>query len=487
MNKRIRTRNTIILAISVVQLAIYGLIFYYAWLNNYHELVYFHRKGNWLLMAVYVVLFLMFSSLYDGFKLGSSKTTDLIFSQVIANLFSLICLYIIASLVNKTFIEISGFLVIALILTVTIILLNVVINKVFTKTVAPLNSVYLYTEGNDEVLNKINKYQKGFFNVTNSINLDKEKFDEDILKSYDCIFICGLDKSCKLKLVNECYELGKSIYVVPTYTDIILQCSSECNLIDTPLLQCNTFGPKLKLVNECYELGKSIYVVPTYTDIILQCSSECNLIDTPLLQCNTFGPTQFEKIVKRCFDIVFSLLLLIVTSPLMLLVAIAIKCEDGGPVLYKQVRLTRHKRQFNIYKFRSMRVDAEKNGVQFAKAHDDRITKVGRFIRACRLDELPQLFNILKGDMSVVGPRPERPEIQNEILKELPEFDYRLKVKAGLTGFAQVYGKYNTKLKDKLLFDLIYIENYSLFLDLKIMFLTFKILFSKDSTEGYDN
>ena len=440
MNKRIRTRNTIILAISVVQLAIYGLIFYYAWLNNYHELVYFHRKGNWLLMAVYVVLFLVFSSLYDGFKLGSSKTTDLIFSQVIANLFSLICLYIIASLVNKTFIEISGFLVIALILTVTIILLNVVINKVFTKTVAPLNSVYLYTEGNDEVLNKINKYQKGFFNVTNSINLDKEKFDEDILKSYDCIFICGLDNSFKLKLVNECYELGKSIYVVPTYTDIILQCSSECNLIDTPLLQCNTFGP-----------------------------------------------TQFEKIVKRCFDIVFSLVLLMVTSPLMLLVAIAIKCEDGGPVLYKQVRLTRHKKQFNIYKFRSMRVDAEKNGVQFAKAHDDRITKVGRFIRACRLDELPQLFNILKGDMSVVGPRPERPEIQNEILKELPEFDYRLKVKAGLTGFAQVYGKYNTKLKDKLLFDLIYIENYSLFLDLKIMFLTFKILFSKDSTEGYDN
>ena len=439
MNRRIRTRNTIILFIAIFQLAIYGLLFYYSWLNNYHELVYFHRKGNWLLMAVYLVLFLIFSSLYDGFKLGSSKTTDLIFSQVIANIFSLACLYVVASLVNKTFIEVLGFLVIALILTIAIIFLNIIINKAFTKMVAPLNSIYLYANDNDEVLLKISKYQKGFFNITKSINLDKEELSVNTLESFDCIFICGLKDQLKLDLINTCYKLSKSIYVVPTYTDIILQCSSVCNLIDTPLLQCNTFGP-----------------------------------------------TQFEKIVKRAFDIVFSLILIILTSPLMLLVAIAVKCEDGGPVLYKQVRLTCYKKKFNIYKFRSMRVDAEKNGVQFAKANDNRITKVGRFIRACRLDELPQLFNILLGDMSVVGPRPERPEIQDNILKELPEFDYRLKVKAGLTGFAQVYGKYNTKLKDKLLFDLVYIENYSLFLDLKIMFLTFKILFSKESTEGYE-
>ena len=176
-----------------------------------------------------------------------------------------------------------------------------------------------------------------------------------------------------------------------------------------------------------------------------------------------------------------------ITSPLMLLTALAIKLYDGGPVLYKQVRCTIGQREFYIMKFRSMRTDAEKDGVaRLAQKNDDRITPIGKVIRKCRLDELPQLINILKGDMSIVGPRPERKCLADEISKEIPEFCYRLKVRGGLTGYAQIYGKYNTSAYDKLRLDMMYIENYSPLLDIRLIILTLRIIFSKDSTEGID-
>ncbi len=169
----------------------------------------------------------------------------------------------------------------------------------------------------------------------------------------------------------------------------------------------------------------------------------------------------------------------------MLGVAIAIKIQDHGDVFYKQTRLTKDEKEFKIIKFRSMIMNAEKKtGVVLAKENDDRITPVGRFIRKTRFDELPQLINILKGEMSFVGPRPERPEIYDEICQTMPEFRFRLVVKAGLTGYAQIYGKYNTSLRDKLLLDLYYIENYSLVDDIKMLLLTLKIVFNKEATEG---
>ena len=171
---------------------------------------------------------------------------------------------------------------------------------------------------------------------------------------------------------------------------------------------------------------------------------------------------------------------------MMAAVAIAIKLTDHGPIFYRQCRLTKDGKKFDVLKFRSMRVDAEKDGVARLSSgeHDDRITPVGHFIRKCRLDELPQLINILKGDMSLVGPRPERPEIAAQYEEELPEFDLRLQAKAGLTGYAQVYGKYNTTPYDKLQMDLMYISNPSIIEDIKIMFATVKILFMPESTEG---
>ena len=192
-----------------------------------------------------------------------------------------------------------------------------------------------------------------------------------------------------------------------------------------------------------------------------------------------------QRIVKRLCDVVLSAVGLLLTSPFFAVIALMIKCTDRGPVFYRQDRLTKDGQVFSICKFRTMIQDAEKHtGARLASDHDDRILPVGRFLRRTRLDELPQLWNILKGDMSLVGPRPERPELAAEIEESIPEFAYRLKVKAGLTGYAQVYGKYNTTAYDKLKLDLTYIRKYSVFLDLKMILMTPKIMFLKESTEG---
>ena len=219
---------------------------------------------------------------------------------------------------------------------------------------------------------------------------------------------------------------------------------------------------------------------------MLRNAEDIHLFDTTLLLSRNLRLTAEQMFFKRVIDIVFSLLGLVVASPFMLVIALAIKLYDGGPVFYRQPRFTRDKRVFMILKFRSMKMDSEEKGAQLAQKDDDRITPVGKIIRRIHFDELPQIFNILKGDMSLVGPRPERPEIAAVYSERIPEFDYRLKVKAGLTGYAQVYGKYNTTPYDKLKLDLTYIETYSLQLDIKLLMLTFKILFQKENTEGVE-
>ena len=191
--------------------------------------------------------------------------------------------------------------------------------------------------------------------------------------------------------------------------------------------------------------------------------------------------------IKRGIDIILSGMAIVILSPLLLFLCIAIKLDTPGPILFKQKRVGIHRSFFQIYKFRTMRIDTPKDvPTHMLENPEQYITKVGKFLRKTSLDELPQIFNILKGDMSLVGPRPERPEIAALYSERIPEFDYRLKVKAGLTGYAQVYGKYNTTPYDKLKLDLTYIETYSLKLDLKLLMLTFKILFQKENTEGVE-
>ena len=239
------------------------------------------------------------------------------------------------------------------------------------------------------------------------------------------------------------------------------------------------------ILKHCISHKIKLFMIPRIADVMMRGSEQIHMLYLPILKTQRYKPSIEYQIIKRTMDIVVSGIATIVLSPLFLITAIAVK-SDGGPAFYKQKRLTKDGKVFEILKFRSMRVDAEKysGAVLSAGENDPRITKVGRIIRACRLDELPQLLNILKGDMSLVGPRPERPELQKEIEKEVPEFGLRLQAKAGLTGYAQVYGKYNTTFYDKLLMDLMYISKPSILEDLTIMLATVKILTSKESTEG---
>ena len=241
---------------------------------------------------------------------------------------------------------------------------------------------------------------------------------------------------------------------------------------------------KDRLVEYCYKHRKNIYFTPNLADIVTKHSHHVLVDDVTVLESRVTGLTFEQSLIKRVCDIIVSALAILVSSPIMLLEALAITLEDGGPVFFKQPRVTKDGQIFQVLKFRTMIVDADKNKKRLASQDDDRITKVGRVLRKLRIDELPQFINILKGEMSVVGPRPEQAEITEKYVEVLPEFRYRLKVKAGLTGLAQILGKYNTTPKDKLILDLMYIEQYSIWVDLRIMFQTVKVLFKSDSTEG---
>ena len=243
---------------------------------------------------------------------------------------------------------------------------------------------------------------------------------------------------------------------------------------------------RVRVIRYCYETNKRLLMIPNVDEIFVQCADRCQIDDIPAFLFRNRQMTSEQRIIKRLVDIVGSAAGLIVLSPVMLITAAAIRIHDGGPVIFRQTRLTQGGRTFQLMKFRSMVVDAEKRGPELATSLDSRITPVGRWIRMLRIDELPQLFNILKGDMSIVGPRPERPELTEEYCRTYPEFRYRLKVKAGLTGYAQVFGRYNTLFEDKVKLDLLYIQHFSLIFDFYIMISTIKVLFMPSSTAGVD-
>jgi exopolysaccharide biosynthesis polyprenyl glycosylphosphotransferase len=241
-----------------------------------------------------------------------------------------------------------------------------------------------------------------------------------------------------------------------------------------------------KILKYCYSHNKEVYIVPKISDIVIRGAEDFTLLDTPIITIKTYGLTMSQRIVKRAFDILLSVIALIPASVIILIVAICIKIEDHGPVFFVQKRVTRDGKVFGLLKLRSMVVGADKHGVNPTVDNDARITKVGRFIRPTRIDELPQLFNILSGKMSIVGPRPERVEHVKRYSEAIPEFVFREKVKAGLTGYAQIYGRYNTTAYDKIRLDLTYIQNYSLILDIKLIIRTLRVLFQKESTEGFE-
>lgn len=257
--------------------------------------------------------------------------------------------------------------------------------------------------------------------------------------------------------------------------------------IDSAIVAYMPSDYRNEILKICFRRDIEVIITPKVSDILVRGATELNILDRPLLVLETANGSIVQRALKRAFDILFSGFALIIASPIMLITALAIKIEDHGPVFYKQKRCTLGGREFEIYKFRSMIVNAEKNQkAVLASKNDSRITKVGNFIRATRIDELPQLINIIKGDMSVVGPRPERKTLIDQYTDVVEAFPYRMKVKAGLTGYAQLMGKYNSNPYNKLLFDLMYVQKFSLLLDLRLILLTLKIVFMKESTEGVD-
>lgn len=450
IRKRESFKRLINLCLSAVCLLLEIGLFAYMWQFYFQfELVDPLQKiwyrGFLLENGIYSVILLFFSITYGGMRLGYLKNSEIIFSQIFATLMADVLIYAELCMMARSIFPIEMFLFMVLLQILAVILYVSIANRIYRKAFPPRELLLIH--GDRPIEDICNKFESR-----------KDKYK---IKLYEHISI-GVDKICSDILQN--YHNGTITAVVIWDID-----DKDRNV----------------LLKFCYAHSIRVYVMPKISDVILVGAEELHIFDTPILLSREYSLSMEQRFIKRTIDIIGAVILLLITSPLMLLTALVVKLYDRGPVLYKQIRCTIDQKQFYIMKFRSMRIDAEKDGVaRLAQKNDNRITPVGRFIRKCRLDELPQLFNILKGDMSFIGPRPERPEIIAQYVEIIPEFVFRMKVKAGLAGFAQVYGKYNTSPYDKLKLDLTYIENYSVWLDLKLMFLTLKVLFMPDSTEG---
>lgn len=439
-----RYKRLIKSSFACVILGIEIILYYVFWIEYYNKLMKFpfYRKGLWLIAVIYGVLLLFFNKAYGGLKIGYLRRGHVIYSHTMSLIIANILGYFEFAVADKKFHSPFGFVLLTAIDFIFIVIWVFLFQSIYSKIFPPRTLLVVYGEKPVfSIMEKINSREDKYI-ITGAININK-----------------GMDR-----IMEESVKYGGIII-----GDIT---SHDRNI----------------LLKRSYEVGVRAYLVPKISDIMIRSASELNLFDTQLLLSRNDNIQIDQQIIKRAMDLILGSIMLIATSPLFLFFGVAIKLNDNGPIFYRQKRLTIDGKEFDILKFRTMIVNAEKDGVpRLAGERDNRITRIGKILRATRLDELPQLINILRGEMSIVGPRPERPEIAKEYEKEIPEFRYRLKMKAGLTGYAQVYGKYNTTPYDKLKLDLSYIRNYSAWLDLKLMLMTPKILFIKESTEGIDD
>lgn len=434
-------RDACLNVFNILLIAAQAALFIAVWFAFYREgmFVPYYYWGNYVLTGVFAVFYTLFVRLYGGFQVKTSRRMELFYSLIIGSCFAEFSIYCVICLLMYHLVNPLPLLAswgLGLLVSLVWAYVAVWVND----RLFPPKRTYIIYDNEDafEAIQGLKKL-KWKFNVKGTVRLsDGMDAIYKTIRRADVVFLCGLP-------------------------------SSERNTI----------------LKYCIETDVQTYIRPKIGDILVSGSQRLHLMNLPVLYCARSRASLWYKLASRTIDIVVSGLGLLVLSPIMLLTALAIRLYDGGPAFYKQVRLTENGREFKILKFRSMRTDAEKDGVaRLAGEHDDRITPVGRFIRKCRLDELPQLINILKGDMAIVGPRPERPEIAAQYEQEIPEFRLRLQVKAGLTGYAQVYGKYNTQPYDKLEMDLMYIANRTVLQDIWLMFATVKVLFMSESTEG---
>jgi len=420
-----------------------AVAYYFVWRNGYdaNQFPHYYGLGKYVLAGVYGLLVLVLFFAFDGFKFGYLKATDALLSQwislFIANFISYWQLCLIANRLVSPMPMVVMLGIGAVVCFVCVLFFTWMYHQIYV----PKNMAMIF--GRD-----------------NAITL---KF--------------------KMETRPDKYKISKLIPVEDGFESICRQIEN----FDAVILNDIPAEIRNDILKFCYHKHIRTYVTPKLSDIIVKGGTSITLFDTPLMLVKGNGLTPSQRFFKRFLDLAICIPALIVAAPFMLIIAIAIKIEDGGPVFYKQTRATLDNKPFDILKFRSMIVDAEKEGHSIpATGRDPRITKVGRITRATRLDELPQILNIIKGDMSIVGPRPERIEHMEKYGKEIPEFVFRTKVKGGLTGFAQIYGKYNTSAYDKLRLDMMYIENYSFILDIKLILMTIRIMLSKESTEGFE-
>ncbi len=443
MNKRDQYKRLFSFGASIILLGLLTGFFAFVWYRYYSDTIIlpYYRRGNWVVIAIYTILTMIFFKAYGGFKVGYLKKTDMFYSQMLSSICVNIITYFQISLIGRHFM--NGFPIVFLTIAELIFIFfwNILIDRIYFLIYPPRRLIILYGSRQAASLvmkmsTRVDKYM-----ICESVNIGNFENEDEVknhILQYDGVIIC-----------------------------------------DIPAKSRNDY------MKFCFRNDIRAYIVPKISDIILRGAEDIRLFDTPLILCRNNGLTFEQRFIKRTSDILISLFMIIIFSPIMFITALSVKLYDGGNIIYKQKRLTIDNKEFYIYKFRSMIADAEKSGIpQLAKDDDSRITPVGRVIRNCRVDELPQLFNILKGDMSIVGPRPERPELTKEYEKTIPEFGYRLKVKAGLTGYAQVIGTYDTTPYDKLKMDLMYIQNYSFRLDLQLMLMTLKTMFFPNKTNA---
>ncbi len=437
----IRTLKLVHFLIAIIVFCAFWLLFRYGSLTVELNAGF---RYNIYVVVIYGVVLLFFNRTFNSYLLGFSRIRSLIFANTLSQFFTICTVYLAVSFAWNHWNNPIVFLLMLVLQALWNVIWSVAANKTFLKVTPCKKTILIYRNPRDKRrFGSIKgKPCESIYHLEEEIKFDGS-FDEirQKLDKYDAVFVAGVNSRCRNGILKYCKEKGKTGLFLPHVGDVIMRESVHIRSFDSPVLSVTR-----------------TVVDPEY------------------------------RIIKRAFDFTASLVGIIVLSPLMLITAIAIKLYDGGPAIYRQVRLTKDEKKFEILKFRSMRVDAEKDGVARLSSgdNDDRITPIGKIVRKCRLDELPQLFNILKGDMSIVGPRPERPEIAEQYYKSIPDFRLRLQVKAGLTGYAQVYGKYNTDPYEKLQFDLLYINSMNVWRDIQLMFATFWILFDKNSTEGVE-
>lgn len=424
---------------SIVIFHAFWLLFRYGGFTGNNDVGY---RYNYLVTAGYGLSLFFFIRTYNAYLLGYSRIRRLAFSQCLAHLFSVVFIYIVVSMAWNHWISPIWFFPLIVVDVILDIAWSYWGNWLFFRLNPKKKTILIYRSKQDKRRfgTIVGKPTERLYKITSELQYDGTFHElKPKLAGYEAVFVAGVNSRCRNGILKYCKEEGIPGFFLPHVGDVIMQEAMHVQAFDSPVMFVTRSSPK-----------------PEY------------------------------RIAKRLFDIVVSLVWLVILSPVMVLTALAVHLYDGGPALYKQVRMTRGGRLFKILKFRSMRVDAEKDGKARLSSgeNDDRITPIGRTIRKCRLDELPQLINILKGDMSFVGPRPERPEIAGQYYEMIPDFKLRLQVKAGLTGYAQVYGKYNIDPYEKLQFDLLYINNMSILTDLELMFATVAILFLPESTEG---